>query len=771
MQFLWDIYSRDQDLWKKTALEILGELGRVMDLRFIIPMKEKDSRWLTNGRAAKHVLMGYYITDEDGTPFWVLLAIRLIYIYKDSDWRVKRLNAFCEWLCMPEMIFGLWVEAEVVEYFEWHYHWHAQCGELSDRPGFRTLELFFEIADHAFPFWSRALKDPRSCFPNAIKHIEEEMEAKSLEMLEAGDEVEAKRLDSMAKMKRAQLKEGIEAAHNELAKMNDKFFVAPWVFLCFICPIRGRIVLRVCLALMKEAGVDLDAVYDDEEHLIDKTLDWDLLHAPELPCATYTAYYDKLKGDKAELCHFFQQLGLWKSHCRNELKLFSQGREIRRDPDSKTRVLDFAKAWPCIFDKLWAEFALTPSASRIAEAFHGMFREAFDPQTTHDFADGRGRYLLWCEYEFRSARRDVINEIEMLGEDVQKRLKKRATKHNDRSCTQIMAGKQVKDQARAKYTELALKKRFPKEVYDANTITANKKKGTTTLQKQYVEKVVEHGNDLMNKKRSKVDYKEMDLGDFIASARNVELDNDKRYRNGPHLDKLANAKTLMTQSYWKKIKVEDGLFEDVKRVFPVFWKLYTKELGDKKPRKGAMLAFSGTYKTSLMMFCQHVVDISKGKKENDLSSAHRSRQLERAGMTEDLLLLEFIKVDKSVTLKKSKKDETEKYSDTRAIIESTGTTIASQAQGMAGQNGGFTIEKRTISYRLPSVNADADEELFGDAAMMAMEEGLGDVDDIEDEEAEDDEEEDGPFIELVRRVQRKQLEEDEVDDSEEEEED
>jgi len=187
-----------------------------------------------------------------------------------------------------------------------------------------------------------------------------------------------------------------------------------------------------------------------------------------------------------------------------------------------------------------------------------------------------------------------------------------------------------------------------------------------------------------------------------------------------------------------------------------------------------MLAFSGTYKTSLMMFCQHVVDISKGKKENDLSSAHRSRQLERAGMTEDLLLLEFIKVDKSVTLKKSKKDETEKYSDTRAIIESTGTTIASQAQGMAGQNGGFTIEKHTISYRLPSVNADADDELFGDAAMMAMEEGLGDVDDIEDEEVEDDEEEDGPFIEMVRRVQRKQRkqsEEDEVDDSEEEEED
>ena len=93
---------------------------------------------------------------------------------------------------MPEMIFGLWVEAEVVQYFEWHYHWHALCGEFADRPGFRTLELFFEIVDHAFPFWTRALSDPRSCFSNAIKHIEDEMEAKGLV--------------KMAKMKRAQLK-------------------------------------------------------------------------------------------------------------------------------------------------------------------------------------------------------------------------------------------------------------------------------------------------------------------------------------------------------------------------------------------------------------------------------------------------------------------------------------------------------------------------------------------------------------------------------------
>ena len=120
--------------------------------------------------------------------------------------------------------------------------------------------------------------------------------------------------------------------------------------------------------------------------------------------------------------------------------------------------------------------------------------------------------------------------------------------------------------------------------------TANKKRGTTTQTKQYVEQLVEYSNDQSNKKRSKADYNSLDLDVFVQEAKTIELDNDVRYRNGPHLKNLSNASRLMTQTYWNKIKVTDGLYEDVKRVFPVFWKLYSKELGDKPPRKGAMLS-------------------------------------------------------------------------------------------------------------------------------------------------------------------------------------
>ena len=107
------------------------------------------------------------------SPFWVLLAQRLIYIYKESDWRVKRLKAFIAWILMPEMIFGLWMEAEAVQCFLEHYFWHAQCGELADRPGFRSLEYIFEVLDHVMPRWHKALKNPAYAFPNTMKHIKD----------------------------------------------------------------------------------------------------------------------------------------------------------------------------------------------------------------------------------------------------------------------------------------------------------------------------------------------------------------------------------------------------------------------------------------------------------------------------------------------------------------------------------------------------------------------------------------------------------------------
>eukprot|EP00578_Thalassiosira_sp_NH16_P017511 CAMPEP_0181117028 /NCGR_PEP_ID=MMETSP1071-20121207/22271_1 /TAXON_ID=35127 /ORGANISM="Thalassiosira sp., Strain NH16" /LENGTH=83 /DNA_ID=CAMNT_0023201323 /DNA_START=248 /DNA_END=499 /DNA_ORIENTATION=- len=81
-----------------------------------------------------------------------------------------------------------------------HYFWHAQCGELADRPGFRSLEYIYEVLDHVMPRWHKALKNPASAFPNTMKHIKDEMEDKGL--------------GEMAEMKKAQLLEGIKCAHD-----------------------------------------------------------------------------------------------------------------------------------------------------------------------------------------------------------------------------------------------------------------------------------------------------------------------------------------------------------------------------------------------------------------------------------------------------------------------------------------------------------------------------------------------------------------------------
>jgi len=413
IQTLWDIFIRDVVVFMRTANEILDTIEDSSCKWVPKPMRERDTRWLTNGRAAENILVGYYIQDENGTPFWVLLCHRLMHIYTKSDFRYNRLKALAEQFLMPEMIFGLWVEAEVVKYFEESFGFHAGCGQIADSPGFRGLELFYEIFDHSFPWWQATLENPEARFPNTYKHIQETTTDKGL--------------IEMAEMKLAQLKEGIVAAHTELAKMYEKFFDgSPWVFTGFTCPKRGHTILRVVLRLVHEAGVDLDGVYDDEEHLIDESLDWEYeINAPELPSDTYKAFYNKLEPNKHRLAHFFQQHNYLKSNCRNELKRLSALRSVTtRDPNSETRLLDFAAEYPIVFDRLWCQFALSPSATRICEQFHSIERHAYNNQVSADLRDARARYLVVKEYAKRKERRAaLIRRMKESGIDAEKILK------------------------------------------------------------------------------------------------------------------------------------------------------------------------------------------------------------------------------------------------------------------------------------------------------------------------------------------------------------
>jgi len=199
-----------------------------------------------------------------------------------------------------------------------------------------------------------------------------------------------------------------------------------------------------------------------------------------------------------------------------------------------------------------------------------------------------------------------------------------------------MGGRQLVESA-ADHTAQARIERYPEPVLKANTIKAINKAGVTEQQKKYDDRLFAHSEELRQKKMSSDSYVRLDLDEFLQQARNTQLDNDRRYRNKPHLDNLAKVSALMKTTYWTKLTVTGGFYDELKRVFPVFYKLLKKEKKGKKLVKGEITSGKGTYKTSLLLFCKLVVDISKGKEKNILSSKSRLKVLKRAKVDQDLI--------------------------------------------------------------------------------------------------------------------------------------
>lgn len=691
-QTFWDIYDRQRALFMKIANEILDE---ITDWR-PHPTLERDTRWLTNGRSAIDILKGYFIQDEDGTPFWVLLAQRLIYVKKESDWQVQRLTALIEWILMPEMIFSVWVEAEAVQYFEASYGFHAVGGQLSSRPGFRTLELFRFVVEHSFPWWESARKDPASRFPNAVKWVKEEMEDK--------DKME------MAELKMTQLKYGIQAAHDEMSKMYGKFLSAPWIFTAITCPKRGALILNVLLELMMSVGFDVDAVYDDDGHLIDEDLDWGLYQAPE-KTAQYLSFYAKLEKDVDNIVHFFRMLGFAKSKVRNTLKRLSRERGTVRNPDSKTWLLDFAGSHEQAFDVLWAQFALKPSSTRMSEAFHGIERWAYDVQTSHDMRDARGRYLLDNEFTNRQERRIVIYEGDS---DEEKKKRKSAPKHCDRSSTWTLAGEQLARNS-SQHTSFELSQRFPEAVLKETSVTAVNKRGTTAQQKKYNEQVAELAEAQRKKKLSSERYKPTSIEQYQQNADNRRMSYDEQWERERSPEAILKAKLdkLTKSSHWTNLKVGDGFLTEVEHIFPYYWEKIAEESNGKQLTKTCIMKGTAPIKTSLPVYLEKIRNLAYGEKSRrniaNLKSVvdeQKARELKRADLSGEGMLTEIVKYEKSEILKKREQEESEKYALVRDVIASNGTVHSNDREWQVAMP---EIKKISTTYRHPSLE-DPDED-------------------------------------------------------------
>ena len=94
--------------------------------------RERIQRWLVNGRFSKKVMEGVNLLSEvSSTNFWVLWGMR--YLPLVDGWKHTAVEEIIQFFLMPEIIVGIQFEAELVDYFEVTYLWHAYPGELCKR--------------------------------------------------------------------------------------------------------------------------------------------------------------------------------------------------------------------------------------------------------------------------------------------------------------------------------------------------------------------------------------------------------------------------------------------------------------------------------------------------------------------------------------------------------------------------------------------------------------------------------------------------------------
>ena len=560
----------------------------------------------------------------------------------------------------------MYVEAEAAGYFFSQYEWHGKNGEYADRPGYRTLEIPSLYIDNAFPYMQAAKDNWTSKFPETAKF------AATIQDPE------------LRAMKVGQLKEGIDAGYEEIAKMTEQL-MSPgedkqWAFCLIMHPKIGSKILRVAMAIAKEEGFYIDAIHDDEGHLIDETLEWGTC-AVDGRDAIYTSFMEKWtsKGKSAHVVHWLQQLGLMTSKVRNELKRLSQETEVIRDVNSSTRLLDFAATYPQTFDMFWSKMGMYPHSTRIVEQCHGVERNAYNSQASHDMRDSRTNYIANEEYANRRERRRCILEIETskaVSTEQSKKQRTSSVKHNDRKVTQQMIGGQLLEDSK-QYTTEQLAQRLPEDIRQKFSIKSIVKRGTDVGKKALGEKKVEHAESVARMKRESTTFSQTPFEDLIEDAQKLETANDLAWKSKDAIKHAKQLNTVLTKSYWNRIKV-DCFFEELEKVFPCF---YTPTVS--RMTKTALLQRPNSAcsaKNNLNLFIKLVKDIAEGKATNTLSTKRRAQQLKRAKATKLDLWAEFANVEASEYLSVVEEKAFEKNALMRDVIASFGTETTTHAR-------------------------------------------------------------------------------------------
>ena len=76
------------------------------------------------------------------------------------------------WLCTPSIVLGLYVEAEIGEYFEEPMAWHNRSGPAGRRSGFRMRDMHYHYFKFELPWWNQACETPVVRLPKTVESIE-----------------------------------------------------------------------------------------------------------------------------------------------------------------------------------------------------------------------------------------------------------------------------------------------------------------------------------------------------------------------------------------------------------------------------------------------------------------------------------------------------------------------------------------------------------------------------------------------------------------------
>ena len=692
IQVIWDIYIRDPKVFMQKSKEILGSHAEKWMPK---PMREIDTRWGSNGRACENIIEGLYITNEDGHCFWVLLFKELASYY--NDWRVGRLDALISMFMMEELQVNCAFELESGMFFEIHYKFHGNNGELSSKSGLRTLDLFSELFDHAFPYVKKMMADPESMFPQAFRLLET-FQKRADVAEEEGDLRERDRILGIIRMKKEQLELAIIEMHDELAKLEEDMFSPAQCILAISHPRHGAGAMRAILETCKNGGLDIDHVFEYDApnaHMIDENLTWGFLEE-ENKTEFERGLFDKLVGKEDKMIKFFRFYGFMQCKCRNELKMLTHERGTPRPIESSTRLMDFLGVHPELFDLLWSRFAYTLSASRVIEGAHGFQRESWNSQASFWRNDSQLRYMMDTVHRFRKARRTKVYLAEGRDEEEDKCERRGCVKHHDRKFTCQMGGEQL-HRFSLTYSEKELSQRIPLEIRKEYSITNVNSVGLLRMDKDYTQKRM----DLLAKKQQKNLSNErrkiMTLEEHREQAKSWQTRHDAAWNTREQQEALVKISKLSTKAAWGRIPAA-MLEDEVKAVLPAFWVLYKKTITKFTKSHLLRAAKDGdTWKNHLGKFILHAIAISDGKEKNNISTKHRAKQLETAKATKCDLLSEFILADKSEWLSTLAEGEKDKLDLMRSIISSAGTEIPNQKRWKAKT---VAVSEVTIDFQL-----------------------------------------------------------------------